>query len=252
MPVKTDFEVPYTLVVTHDIDVLSLKELPLSGRTFWGFAYRCLVINSRRVFSRRLSLREYLGSLKQALLLSLIKLGLPKDPWQVSLQAMLEIEKRYGIRSTIFFIPSPKQAGHTPEGNSAPSNRAAHYKLEKYQDVLQQLEREGWEVGVHGLDAYLNLESAKAELEAIRELISRKDKIGIRMHWLYHKGEESWEILDKAGYAYDATFGWNDRIGFPEGRYGPFKPAGAKNLVVLPLNIQDGALLGEWHQFLSN
>jgi len=117
---------------------------------------------------------------------------------------------------------------------------------------LQQLERKGCEIGVHGLDAYCDLESAKAELEAVRKLVPDKVQIGIRMHWLYHKGKETWKILDEAGYAYDATFGWNDRVGFPEEQYRPFKPDGVENLVVLPLNIQDGALLCESHQFLRD
>jgi len=245
-------EIPYILVLSHDIDVLSIKELPLLGRTFWGFAYRCLLVNLRRLFMRKLHFMQYGNSLKYVILLPFIKVGLAKDPWQESFQIMLDIEKRYGVRSTIFFVPFPRKPGHTPEGKPARGNRAAHYQLEEYKGMLQQLEREGWEIGVHGIDAYLNLKSAKAELEAIRKLIPERDRIGIRVHWLYHKGEETWKILDKAGYAYDATFGWNDRIGFPDGRYEPFKPERAQSLVVLPLNIQDGALLGEWHQFLSN
>ena len=245
-------EAPYTLVLTHDIDVLSIREIPLSSRTFWGFAYRCLVVNSRRVLSRRLSLREYSDSLRQVLFLPLIKLGLAPDPWGKGLKVILEIEKRFGVHSTFFFIPFSKRPGHTPEGEPAPTNREAHYRLSEYQALLQQLERDGWEVGVHGIDAYLDLESAKAELETIRILIPERHKIGIRMHWLYHRGEETWKLLDEAGYAYDGTFGWNDRIGFPGERYGPFKPKGVKNLAVLPLNIQDGTLLGEWHQFLSH
>ena len=252
MPAKADSEVPYILVLTHDIDVLSLKELSLSSRTFWGFAYRCLIVNSRRVLSRRLSLREYLDSLKQALFLLLIKLGLAPDPWEKGLRVILKIERQHDVRSTFFFIPFSRQPGHTPEGRPAPSNRAAHYKLEKYKDVLQQLEQGGWEVGVHGIDAYRDLERASAELEVIKNLLPEKDKVGIRMHWLYHKGKKTWKILDEAGYVYDATFGWNDQIGFPDEQYGPFKPEGVKNLVVLPLNIQDGALLGEWHQFLNH
>ncbi len=244
-------KVPYILVLTHDIDALSLKELPLSGKTFWGFVYRCLVVNLRRVFTRRLSLSEYLDSLKQVAFLPFMKLGLAKDPWQKSLEMMLEIEKRYAVRSTLFFIPFAKQAGHTPEGKQAPSNRAAHYELEKYEALLEQLEQEGWEVGVHGLDAYRDLESAKNELAAIKQLLPWKEKIGIRMHWLYQKGKETWKILNEAGYAYDATFGWNDRIGFPGGHHRPFKPKDLDNLAILPLNIQDGTLLAEWHQFLG-
>lgn len=248
----TYLKVPYILVLTHDIDALSLKELPLSSRTFWGFVYRCLIVNSKRLLNRRLNFHAYLDSIKHVLLLPLIKLGIVKDPWEESLKVVLEIEKRYGVRSTFFFVPFPKQPGHTPEGNPAPNNRAVHYNLNEYQGLLQQLEREGWEVGVHGIDAHLNPTSAKAEFEALRRLLPWKDKLGIRMHWLYHRKNETWQILDEAGYTYDASFGWNDRIGFPDGQYKPFKPDGVRNLVVLPLNIQDGALLGERHQFLSN
>jgi hypothetical protein len=243
---------PYILVLTHDIDALSLKELPLRGRTFWGFIYRSLIVNFRRFLRCDLGIREYLQSLMCVLLLPLIKLGLAKDPWRESLHRMLKIEKQYGVRSTLFFIPISRTPGHTPEGKQAPSNRAAYYDLQAYASLLQRLVREGWEVGVHGIDAYRDLESAKAELQAICRLLPGINKVGIRIHWLYHLGAETWKILEAAGYAYDATFGWNDRIGFPEGQYRPFRPKGISNLVVLPLNIQDGALLGEWRQFLSN
>lgn len=242
----------YTLVLTHDIDVLSLKELPLDSKTFWGFVYRCLIVNFSRLLSGRLSFHAYLDSLKHVLLLPLIKLRITKDPWQESLNVIIELERRYGVRSTFFFIPFARQPGYTPEGKPAPSNRAAYYNLNEFRGLLQKLEREGWEIAVHGINAYHDPALAKAEFEALRKLLSEKDKVGIRMHWLYHRGHETWKILDEVGYIYDATFGWNDRIGFPDGRYKPFKPEGVKSLVVLPLNIQDVALLGEDHQFLNN
>jgi len=243
---------PYILVLTHDVDALSLKELPLSGRTFWGFVYRSLVLNFWRFLRHDLGIREYLQSIMYVLLLPLIKLGLARDPWRESLHRMLEIEKQYGVRSTLFFIPIARTPGHTPAGKRAPSNRAAYYELKAYAGLLQQLVGGGWEVGVHGIDAYRDLECAKAELQAFRQLLPENNMVGIRMHWLYHLGEKTWSILEAAGYTYDATFGWNDRIGFPEGQYRPFRPKGISNLVVLPLNVQDGALLGEWHQFLNN
>lgn len=249
---KANSESPYILVLTHDIDVLSLKELPVIGRTFWGFVYRCLVINLKRLLSRRLQMSEYIDSLKCILLLPFAKMGVARDPWEEALQVMLEIEERYGVRSTLFFIPFNGKPGHTIEGKPAPHHRASHYRLDRYQELLQELVDRGWEIGVHGIDAYFDLENAQAELAAIKNLISGQSKVGIRMHWLYYKREETWKILDAAGYAYDATLGWNDRIGFPEGWYGPFRPEGIKNLVVLPLNVQDGALLGEWHMDLSN
>jgi peptidoglycan/xylan/chitin deacetylase (PgdA/CDA1 family) len=245
-------KVPYTVILTHDIDVLSLKELPLFGKTFWGFIYRCLVVNFQRFVTGRLKLVEYLESVKYALFSPFIKLGLVTDPWKESLRVMLDIEKKYGVCSTLFFIPYPRRPGHTPDGVSAPSNRAAHYNLYAYKTLLLTLEREGWEVGIHGIDAYRNIESAREELSIFKELLPNKNNFGIRMHWLYHKGEETWKILDEVGYTYDATYGWNDKIGYPGNQYYPFIPECAKELLVLPLNIQDGALLSEQYQNLSN
>jgi len=240
---KDKSHIPYWLVLTHDIDVMSLKELPITGRTFWGFTYRCLVGNFFRFVKKKISLLQYLDSLKTFLFIPAIKLGLAKDPLKGSIQVMLDIERKYGVRSTLYFVPYAKRAGHKPDGKLAPSNRCVYYELADYKDLLVKLEEDGWEVGVHGIDAYHTLKDAQTEIQVIKDMLPEKKKIGIRIHWLYHKGQESWQILDSAGYYYDATLGWNDRIGYPEGIYRPFKPKNVSNLTVLPLNIQDGALL---------
>lgn len=233
----------YCLVLTHDIDLMSLRELPVTNRSFWGFAYRCLVENALRSAKDRISLAQYLDSLKTSLLMPAIKLGMARDPLEESIQTMLDIERSYGVRSTLYFVPYAKYAGHEPDGSPAPSNRSVYYELSAHRNLLVQLEKEGWEVGVHGVDAYGSLKSAQEEIRVLKDLLPEKTRIGIRMHWLYHKGESSWRALDSAGYCYDATFGWNDRIGYPGEHYKPFKPSNVDKLMVLPLNIQDGALL---------
>jgi len=235
--------VPYWLVLTHDIDMMSLRELPITGKTFWGFAYRCLWANTRRFIRRRISFTQYLDSLKTFLCIPLIKLGLAEDPLKGSVQDMLNLERGYGVRSTLYFVTRAKYAGHTPDGDHAPAKRCTHYELSEYKSFLIKLEKEGWEVGVHGIDAYRSLDDAKGEMQVIRDLFPEKDKIGIRMHYLYYKYEETWRILDQAGYCYDATLGWNDRTGYPGGHYRPFRPDNADGLTILPLNIQDTALL---------
>ncbi len=157
---------------------------------------------------------------------------------------MLDVERSYGVRSTLFFIPLCGEPGVIPgNGRSAPRNRAAYYRLDEYRALLQELVRGGWEVGVHGLDAWRSADDARRELEALQEACPVQGRVGIRMHWLYTR-EGMWKDLDEAGYAYDASFGWNDKIGFPGGKYTPFRADGASDLMVLPLNIQDNALLG--------
>ena len=255
----SDENVPYWLVLTHDIDIMSLRELPITGRTFWGFAYRCFSANTYRFVKRHISLNQYLDSLRTFFAIPLIKLGLARDPLEESLQIMLGLEKTHDVRSTLYFATRAKYAGHRPNGDRAPFKRRINYELSNYRDLLIQLEKEGWEVGVHGIDAYRSLSDAEYEIQALRDLLQKKDKIGIRMHFLYYKYEDTWEILDQAGYCYDATLGWNDRIGYPGGYYRPFKPDNVGNLTILPLNIQDSALLSyqelsldeAWHQVES-
>jgi hypothetical protein len=61
------------------------------------------------------------------------------------------------------------------------------------------------------------------------------------MHWLYFD-EESPRILDRAGFSYDSTFGYNDALGFRAGTTQVFSPSNAEHLLELPLNIQDTAM----------
>jgi len=231
----------YTIVLTHDIDVLSVVELPL-GRTLGGFFYRCVAENLVRLVRGRISLSQYVSSLRAALDYVPAKLGFRLDAWARSLRTMLDIERAYDVRSTLFFIPTPGEPGIRPEdGRPAPGNRAAFYRLSDYREVLRQLVSDGWEVGVHGINGWRSVEDARRELRALKAICPQQERVGIRMHWLYQK-PGMWKHLDQAGFFYDSTLGWNERIGFPDGRYTPFKPDGSNSLIALPLNIQDGAL----------
>jgi len=234
----------YILVLTHDIDSLSWKEFPLNyQRVLYPFT-TAFIKNAYRLFSGHISGSDYMKSLRFTFFDGILsRFKLVNDSWQNSIDIILNIERKYDVKSTFFFIPFCRVPGHTPDGDIAPSKRACYYNVLDYISLLQSLEEEGWEVGIHGIDAYLNIESAKGELDIFKRILPLKKKFGIRIHWLYHRGEESWKIFEKAGYLYDATFGWNDKIGFPDSRYKPFVPNCSGELHVLPLNIQDNVLL---------
>jgi peptidoglycan/xylan/chitin deacetylase (PgdA/CDA1 family) len=98
----------------------------------------------------------------------------------------------------------------------------------------------GHEIGLHGIDAWLDSSSADRELHEVRAL-APSDQLGVRMHWLYFD-EHSPAVLDAAGADYDSTVGYNDTIGFRAGTTQVFKPFSAKNLLELPLDVMDTAL----------
>jgi hypothetical protein len=61
------------------------------------------------------------------------------------------------------------------------------------------------------------------------------------MHWLLRDANTP-VVLERAGYAYDATAGYNETVGYRNGTTQVFRPFGAQTLLELPLHIQDGAL----------
>jgi peptidoglycan/xylan/chitin deacetylase (PgdA/CDA1 family) len=48
--------------------------------------------------------------------------------------------------------------------------------------------------------------------------------VGYRNHLLKFRTPETWEILKKAGFKYDSTFGYIDCVGFRNGMCHPFRP----------------------------
>ncbi len=236
-------DAPYTVVLTHDFDSIELKELPLTSRTFWGFPYRCAFTNLRRFCRRGMSLVEYCDSLMWGLSTPLVKLGIRPDPWLSAIHKLIELEESLGVRSTLFLMPFHNEAGHLPDGTGAPGKRAAHYRLEHWAECLRSLAQNGWELACHGIDAHVSIEAARREYVRCSEIFG-SSHVGLRMHWLVST-DRLWPNAKAAGFAYDATFGWNDRIGFPEDKDRPFIDP-SSGLPVVPLHIQDSALLGEW------
>jgi len=235
---------PYVLALTHDVDLLSVRELPWRSRTLRGHVFRCVLGNVARLLRRRISLRQYLHSLLSGVSVPLIKARILADPIEESFRKMLEIERRHGVRSTIFFIPEARNPGKIPRGAKAPTRRAADYCIEPLRKRLRSLEEEGWEIGVHGIDSYRDLEAARREFGMMSEMLGHRN-IGHRSHWFYSKGIDSWDILRQAGYAYDASLGSNFIIGWPEGRKEPFRPFAGDAFTVLPLPVHDAPILDQ-------
>jgi hypothetical protein len=98
---------------------------------------------------------------------------------------------------------------------------------------------------VHGIDAWCDRQEAAAELATIQEMIGSDQATsvsGVRMHWLYHN-ETTPEILERAGYDYDSTMGYNDAVGYRAGTCQAYKPLQLERLLELPLHVMDTALL---------
>lgn len=222
--------------LTHDIDFIGIRP-HFFDHSMWGFLYRATLGSFLSVVKGKMTMPKLLRNFQAACSLPLVFLGMSPDPWD-QFDRCLEIEN--GFRSTFFFIPFKNRAGKGFSDGQA-KRRAVKYDIKDVGSIVRKLLAQGCEIGVHGIDAWNNIESGEQELQRIQLETVSQAGIGIRMHWLC-RNEQTFEILDKAGYSYDSTFGFNKTVGFRAGTSQPFMPIGTTRLLELPLHIQDTAL----------
>lgn len=225
----------FMVCLTHDIDFAGIRN-HLFDHTMWGFLYRATVGAVRNVARSRLSMTRLLQSWRAAALLPFVFLGWAKDFWE-PFGWYLRTERN--LPATYFLIPFKRRPGERV-GGRYPSRRGAGYDVGELADWTAALLARGCELGVHGIDAWHNLEKGREELRKIA-VISGEPRPGVRMHWLL-RDEHTARVLEEAGYDYDASLGYNETIGYQSGTTQVFRPLGAVSLLELPLHIQDGAL----------
>jgi hypothetical protein len=232
-PVPRDCD--FMVCLSHDVDFTGIREHKFD-MTIWGFLYRATVGSLFDVIRQKSTVSRLLQNWKAAFALPCVYLDLAQDFW-LEFDRYLEIER--GLHPTYFFIPFKNSPGMLKTG-PAPPQRGAKYDVRDSKDNIRKLLDQGCEVSLHGIDAWRDSQKAEIEANHIRELTGQAT-IGVRMHWLYFD-ENSPETLDRAGFPYDSTFGYNDALGFRAGTTQPFLPPGAAHMLELPMNIQDTAM----------
>lgn len=234
----------FIAALTHDVDHPSLQRHGFD-HTVGGFVARALFGSARDVCRRRNSLGELLRNWSAVLRLPLVQLGLARDFW-LDFTRYPEWEKGYS--STFFVIPFAGQPG-SKGSQPAPAFRAAAYAAADIAAQLRELREQGSEIGLHGLDAWCSRHAAEREREAVAAAAVPRPA-GVRMHWLYFD-RGSPELLDRAGFDYDSSVGYNGTVGFRAGTGQAFRPLGCERLLELPLIVMDTALFYSSHLNLS-
>lgn len=233
-PVPDGFQ--FTACLTHDVDHPMIRKHKWD-HTMFGFLYRATVGSFISLLRGRTSIGNAFTNWIAALKLPFVYLGLAKDFWGVFADHYLELEK--GLSPTFFIIPSKGYPGRNSTG-LAPQFRAAGYRAEDIADVVTKITEAGGEVGLHGIDAWLDSSSGREELQEIRRLTGRSE-IGVRMHWLYYD-QQSPLALEQAEAGYDSTIGYTETVGYRAGTTQVYKPLQAVTLLELPLHVMDTAL----------
>lgn len=221
--------------LSHDIDFWGIRRHRFD-HTMVGFLYRASVGSLLRFLKGKFPFRKLMENWKAVLGLPLVLAGLKRDFWcQIVEYSRLEKD----LKATFFLIPFKDREGECVPGRGH-ERRAAKYDISEVVEETVALMGNGFEIGVHGIDAWHDVEKARKELERIAEY-SRGAEMGVRIHWLLFN-KDSYRILDEAGFSYDSSCGYNESVGYRAGATQVFKPLSAKHLLELPLHIQDTAL----------
>jgi peptidoglycan/xylan/chitin deacetylase (PgdA/CDA1 family) len=208
---------PFALFLSHDIDQIHDREL-----------FRVLADLNH---VRRIWMKGEPGSVPLALQRVARALFAPK-PAEKDFETILRIEARHGFRSTFFVLHDPYWSRHGPR-----------YRLTcpEIRRIAALVLGAGGEIGLHG--GFLRFNQAdgyRESREALRDALG-VEAVGIRNHLLRFSGANTWSAQEAAGFRYDATFGYADRLGPRENRMLPFFPDN-RRILELPLTVMDVTL----------
>ncbi len=231
VPAGKDFMVS----LTHDIDFIGIRR-HMFDHTMFGFLFRSTIGALKDVARGKIPVSRLFRIWAAVLKLPFVYLGFAKDFW-LPFPWLMEVEKN--LPATYYFIPFKGRAGEKLTGKGS-SRRACAYDITDIPQWTKALLETGCEFGVHGIDSWHDAVKGREEIARVTTVTGSRTP-GIRMHWLMWS-EDSYRMLEEAGYSYDSTAGYNEAVGFRNGTAQVFRPLGRRELLELPMHIQDGAL----------
>src|SRR5262249_19612174 len=235
----------FIVSLTHDVDHPRVRQ-HICDHTMFGFLYRAFIGSVVDFCRGRRSLQQVATNWKAALSLPLVFAGIVKDFWN-QLDRYLELERE--LTSTFFIIPTKGDPGVDFHGRTR-TKRAARYALADIADDLKKLLSAKHEIAVHGIDAWCDSAKGSEERKQVQKITGTVET-GVRIHWLYFDSQTP-STLEKAGFSYDSTVGYNETIGYRAGTTQVFKHAEVDRLLELPLHIMDTALFYSSYMNLPN
>jgi len=186
-------------IISHDIDHLTIFEHTFKDAIIPKFIVRMHI----ELLAGKISFREY----------TMRWTDFFKNKWQ-NIDELITFNNINKVPSS-FFIAVNKGIGLNYTNNAALL-------------WIEQMQRRNCEVNIHGIE-FKDQELIKNEYDLFRSL-SKQDNFGVRMHYVRHS-DETYAILDKAGYRFDST------------EYAFKNPYKIGNMWEFPFQIMDGWVL---------
>lgn len=126
-------------------------------------------------------------------------------------------EKKF--KSTFYFLARARE------------DRSYRYTIrsQKFRKLFEKILASGHEIGLHSSKyAFEKPKRIWNEKERLENVLGSEVK-GVRQHFLRLKFPDAWRIFADAGFRYDSSAGFNEKIGFQMGTCFPFNPERLKN-----------------------
>ena len=205
---------PFAVCLTHDVDAVSLYSLNQSLRS-----RKAQLLNSNDASQKV----RVLAGLGIDLALSGIRFK-QKDPLHCY-ERWLKVEKECGAHSTFFFWP----------GLSAVikrHNTDCMYELTDpvifdnqrctVAEMIREIDRQGWEIGLHpSWYSFDDADELKRQKDSLEKALGH-EIVSIRQHYLHYDIRVTPAVHAAAGFKYDSTLGFNDKVGFRFGTCYPY------------------------------
>lgn len=154
---------------------------------------------------------------------------------------IMEMEEGFGVRSTFFFLNESIPFELFNINNWKLSLGRYKYSDKRIRSIISSLDKNGWEIGVHGsYNSYNNLELLLDEKQSLEHIVGHAVH-GIRQHYL-NMNDRTWQIQREAGFRYDSTWGYTDKLGYKDDIVAPFHPFN-DSFTEFPLSIMDSCYM---------
>lgn len=150
---------------------------------------------------------------------------------------IMKTEVALGVRSTFFFLQESYPFSLLKPSEWKLALGRYDLRTERVAKMIRELDQGGWEIGLHGSYAsYNDQELLQKEKDTLEQVLGHQ-VTGVRQHYL-NLSDRTWHYQQAAGFNYDSSLGFTDRIGYKDDRVKPFAPLGS-DFYVFPLAIMD-------------
>ena len=167
-----------------------------------------------------------------------------EDIWY-NFEDLLKIEKKYGIKTSYFFITE-----NMPKNGYPNADYKFHSK--KIQTLLNQIREDGHEIGIHG-----SIGSGFDKVQLNKEIEKFPFEIfGGRFHYLMMRLPESFHELDESNIRYDSSLGFAESVSFRNGFCFPYQPYNNLedkpfSFIEFPFQMMDKTLIQDYYMGLA-